>query len=302
MGDWRRWKSGIFIAFGACLVALAVALNIGWIVLNWRAYAPLALGVFFFSAIIAGLIVKTVFLVREIRRNEQQDSFLNAVTHELKTPVASIRLYLETLQSHEVDPAKRAEFYRTMMADTDRLMHTIDQVLRAGKLGPSKKASVRVPLDLRDVVQECLAVVRRRHSLPAEALQCSESLPPGESATILGDVDELQAAILNLLDNAVKYSGEQVRVFVDIAKVDARRVAVRVRDAGVGIPADQLKRIFSRFYRIPDAITRRVKGTGLGLFIVRTIAEKHGGKVYAESEGAGHGSTFTLQLPLARNE
>ncbi|MEO7650350.1 MAG: sensor histidine kinase, partial [Bryobacteraceae bacterium] len=102
-----------------------------------------------------------------------------------------------------------------------------------------------------------------------------------------------------LLDNAIKYSGTQVRVVAEVVKVDAKRVAVRVRDQGIGISSQELKRIFRRFYRIPGTVAMRVKGTGLGLFIVRSVAEKHGGRAFAESEGAGQGSTFTLQLPLA---
>src|SRR5260370_4504665 len=119
----RRTKAiAFFITLGACLIALTVVVNVSWIVLNWRRVVPLVLGVVFFGLIIAGLLVNTVFLVREIRRNEQQDSFLNAVTHELKTPIASIRLYLETLQSRQVDEAQRRAFYRIILEDTARLL------------------------------------------------------------------------------------------------------------------------------------------------------------------------------------
>ncbi len=121
-----------FTVFGICLVAIAVALNVSWIVLNWRMGVLAILGVILFGLIIAGMVLNTIFLVREIRRNEQKDSFLNAVTHELKTPVASIRLYLQTLQTRELDAEKRKEFYRIMLEDSDRLLHTIEQVLRAG--------------------------------------------------------------------------------------------------------------------------------------------------------------------------
>src|ERR1700740_2025726 len=123
-----------FIALGACLVGLAVFLNVSWIVVNWRRDVWLVLGIIFFSVIIAGVVVNTIFLVREIRRNEQQDSFLNAVTHELKTPIASIRLYLETLESRQLDEAQRHDFYRIMLNDTDRLLGTVEQVLKAGEV------------------------------------------------------------------------------------------------------------------------------------------------------------------------
>src|ERR687893_1295045 len=131
----RRKSVVFFLTFGICLVVLALALNVGWILLNWREVALLVLGIIFFGLIITGLVLNTTFLVREIRRNEQHDAFINAVTHELKTPIASIRLYLETLQTRDVDEQKRREFYAVMLADSDRLLHTVEQVLRAGQSG-----------------------------------------------------------------------------------------------------------------------------------------------------------------------
>ncbi|MDQ3917204.1 MAG: sensor histidine kinase, partial [Acidobacteriota bacterium] len=128
----HRKSVAFFITLGACLVGLAVALNVSWILLNWRKVALLVLGVIFFSAIIAGLVLNTIFLVREIRRNEQHDAFINAVSHELKTPITSVRLYLETLKRHSLTPEKREEFYDILLADTDRLLRTVEQVLRAG--------------------------------------------------------------------------------------------------------------------------------------------------------------------------
>src|SRR3954466_908520 len=129
----RTKAIAFFITLGSCLVGLAIALNVSWIILNWRETVALVLGIIFFGAIIAGLVLNTIFLVREIRRNEQQDSFLNAVTHELKTPITSIRLYLETLQRRQVDEDQRHDFYRIMLEDTQRLLGTVEQVLQAGE-------------------------------------------------------------------------------------------------------------------------------------------------------------------------
>src|SRR4029077_8353813 len=131
----RRGKIIFFLTFGVALASIVGAVGFGWIILNWRQEIRVFLGIIFFGAIAPGLILNTSFLVREIRRNEQHDSFINAVTHELKTPIASIRLYLETLQSRAVDDVRRQEFYKLMLSDTDRLLGTVEQVLKAGQAG-----------------------------------------------------------------------------------------------------------------------------------------------------------------------
>ena len=292
-------KSIVFLTLGICLIALVIALNVSWIVLNWREGLLLVFGAILFLVILAGMVVNTVFLVREARRNEQHDAFINAVTHELKTPVASIRLYLETLLRRELDDDKRQEFYRVMLADSDRLLDLIEQVLRAGRTSARSRVLHQVPIDLRETVRECLDLARVRHHLPDDALAYVDRVHNPSEATVLGDPDELKAAVSNLVDNAIKYSNGDVHVQVELAPMDDRRVAVRVRDAGIGISSAELKRIFRRFYRIPEAVAMRIKGTGLGLFIVSSVARKHGGRVFAESPGPGQGSTFTLQLPTA---
>src|SRR6187399_3093931 len=165
----RRRSVIFFTVLGICLVVLAVTLNVSWIVFNWRRGVLAILGVIFFLCIIAGLVLNTIFLVREIRRNEQHDSFINAVTHELKTPVASIRLYLQTLQSRELDDQKRREFYRIMLEDSDRLLHTVDQVLRAGATGSILRRSARVRLDLAQLSRECVELARTRFHLDPDA-------------------------------------------------------------------------------------------------------------------------------------
>ncbi|MFN0111011.1 MAG: sensor histidine kinase [Blastocatellia bacterium] len=296
----HRKKSIIFFTvLGICLIVLAVALNVGWIVFHWRQLALLIFGVIFFILIIAGLTLNTIYLVREIRRNEQHDSFINAVTHELKTPIASIRLYLETLQTRTVDDAKRKEFYGIMLADSDRLLHTVEQVLRAGQIGDQRRQIQLSLIDIGELARGCVALARQRTHLDDAALSYRESLDGNLRPVVTGDSEELRAAISNLIDNAIKYSDKEIRVTVEVFDVDARRVAVRVTDQGAGIPRGYLDQIFKRFYRVPRRISVKVKGTGLGLFIVRSVANKHGGKAFAESEGEGLGSTFTIQLPRA---
>jgi two-component system, OmpR family, sensor histidine kinase SenX3 len=295
----RQKAIGFFITLGSVLVAVAVALNVGWIVIHWRSAVPLVLGVIFFAIIIAGLIVYTVFLVREIHRNEQHDSFINAVTHELKTPIASIRLYLETLQTREVTEEQKKQFYAVMLADADRLRYTVDQVLKAGLAGQKHNGTALQSVDMVSVVNECVELARTRHHLAEGWLEVV--LPEADSqAQVLGNPDELVSAISNLVDNAVKYSGEHVQIKLELQMKDDK-VRICVADRGVGLPRNQLKLIFDRFYRVHRRASIQVKGTGLGLYIVRTIAKKHGGRVFAESEGEGRGSTFTLELPRAES-
>jgi signal transduction histidine kinase len=292
----RRKSIAFFITLGACLVALAVALNIGWILLNAREVALLVFGIIFFLLIITGLVLNTTFLIREIRRNEQHDAFINAVTHELKTPLASIRLYLQTLQKRDIDEGKRQEFYDVMLADSDRLLQTVEQVLRAGQSGQRRRKLNFRKVDVGELVRECVDLARVRYNLSTAAVSFTESVN-GERPQVKADADELRAAISNLLDNAVKYSTKDIHVSVEVAPLDDKKVAVRIQDQGVGIPSAQLKRIFKRFYRVPGRVMARVKGTGLGLFIVHSVIERHGGRVFAESKGQGHGSRFTIQLP-----
>jgi signal transduction histidine kinase len=298
MRSGHRRSIPLFIGIGSILVALAVALNIGWVVISWREGLMLAAGIIVTLIIIAGVVLNTIFLVREIRRNEQQDGFLNAVTHELKTPVASIRLYLETLQSRQVDDATRQQFYQIMLEDADRLQGTIEQVLRAGVSATTNRNRRLQPVNLYDVACECVELSRKRHQLSESALKLENRCISPALSTVWGEYDELQCAMRNLLENAVKYSGKNVDVLVTLRNEGRSRVQIRVSDHGIGISSSELKRIFKRFYRIPTPPGLRVKGTGLGLYIVSNIAKRHGGSVFAESEGAGHGSIFTLELPV----
>jgi two-component system, OmpR family, sensor histidine kinase SenX3 len=292
----RRGAIAFFVVFCVCLVVAAVVLNVGWVVQNWGRAVALFVGIPIFAAIITGLILNTIFLVREIKRNEQQDAFLNAVTHELKTPVTSIRLHLETLKAREsaIPEARRREFYDVMLDDSDRLMQTIEQVLRTGQAG--RVSTHRERVNLRALAEDCVALTRTRCHLTEAQLKLVPLGTDDRPPEAMGDPEELRVAILNLLDNAVKYSGENIQVQVDAMLVGDWAV-VRVTDRGAGLPAGEQARIFKRFYRVPGSLTQRIKGTGLGLFIVHSTAKQHGGRAYAESAGIGRGSVFTLELP-----
>ena len=293
----RRKTIAFFLILGICLVVATVALTGSWIILNWRERVLLFFGLVFFLAIITGLILNTIFLVREIRRNERHDSFINAVTHELKTPIASIRLYLETLQRREVDQAQRQQFYRLMLDDSDRLLGTVEQVLKAGEAGYKRgKHQTTTEVDFGGLVRECVELARTRHHLQPSGLQW-DGPTNGTHIIVQGDPGDLRTAVSNILDNAIKYSGGHVDVSVSVDTPDDKRVVLRVRDRGIGIPAEELGRIFKRFYRVPGRSASSVKGTGLGLFIVRSIAKAHGGRVFAESGGTAGGTTVTMELP-----
>jgi len=295
----RRRSIAVFVSISVVLIAIAVFLNVSWIVLNWQRIGLTVMGIIFFALIIAGLVLNMVFLVREIRRNEQHDSFINAVTHELKTPIASLRLYLETLKQRQVGEPQRQEFYDIMLADTSRLLHTVEQVLRAGRVGHKGRSLTRMEIDLGEVAAESVDLARKQYHLPPERMQLGVTRNGAEgSTTVIGDPEELRAALGNLIDNAVKYSGGDVRVRVEV-EPRGDSVLVRVQDSGIGIAPDELKRIFKRFYRVPGHFMARVKGTGLGLFIVQSVVERHGGRVEAWSNGPDRGSTFTIRLPRA---
>ncbi len=293
----RRGAIAFFITLGVVLVGVAVTLNIGWIILNERTVALAVLGVILFALLIAGLVLNTIFLVREVRRNERQNSFLNAVTHELKTPIASIRLYLETLQRRPTTDEQKQEFYRIMLSDSDRLLATVEQVLKAGELGQRARQQNRAIIDLGALVADCIAITLQRHHLPPEAIVL-EPIPGAVRIHTTGIPEDLRTAVLNVLDNAVKYSPNGVHIRCSLAITPYTWATLRITDTGLGLPANQLKRIFNRFYRVPGRDMVKIKGTGLGLFLVRNIARQHGGDATAASPGINQGATITLTLPL----
>ncbi len=293
----RGGAKALFITLGVCLIILAVVLNITWIDNNGRRLAFDLLGVLLFSILIAGVVLNTVFLLREVRRNERQDSFLNAVTHELKTPIASIRLYLETLQRHPGDEQQRQRFYAIMREDTDRLLATVETILKAGELGQRQRVHQRTRVEMYPLVAECIATVLLRHHLQPEQITIAD-IPGKVRLFVIGYPEDLRTAILNLLDNAIKYSPKGVHISCRLGIERYTWLVLAITDAGLGLQPRELNRIFKRFYRAPSNDHVKIKGTGLGLFLVRTIARQHGGDIRATSEGPGKGSTFVLKLPL----
>lgn len=291
----RRRTAIFFVILGICLIASAVVLNVSWILLNVREVALLVFGIIFFAVIITGLVLNTTFLVREIRRSEQQNAFLNSVTHELKTPIASIKLYLETLRSREVSREKRLEFYDKMLGDSDRLLHTVEQVLQESRTKDKKRQFNVSDVNIADLIREIISPLKARHNFADNVIRFSE---PADDFHVLGDRNELTTVFNNLLGNAIKYSDGEPKISIRIRTHSrGNKFDVVIRDNGIGIPRSDLSRIFKRFYRVAAPRVNERKGTGLGLSIVRSIIEKHGGKIWAESRGEDTGSTFYIRLP-----
>ena len=256
------------------LIVVAVALTVAWGILGApeaagpRAVAPARVLAYFFGSLlflllIGGLVLIVLLLLREVRLNERQSNFVSAVTHELKTPVASLKLYLDTLEYRDVPPDRRAEFYRTMRQDIERLNATINNVLNAAMYTDRPVADPR-PLDLARLVRRAAELTLTRNQLAKSAIRYAGP----QSLRVAGDPQALETALLNLLDNAVKYSQERVEIEIEAWGDADGQAHVRVRDHGIGISRTHLPFIFTRFYRIGAEVRRSRTGTGLGLFIV----------------------------------
>jgi two-component system sensor histidine kinase SenX3 len=292
-----------YLLVGVGLIVVAISLTVAWGILaapevaGTRAVAPARVVAYFFGSVmflllIAGLVLIVLLLLREVRLNERQSNFVSAVTHELKTPVASLKLYLETLEYREVPEERRSEFYKTMRQDIERLNTTINNVLNAAMYTDRPVAEPR-PLDLARLARRAAELTLTRHQLAKGAIRYEGP----ESLRVAGDPQALETALLNLLDNAVKYSKEKVEVELEVWGDADGQAHVRVRDHGIGMSRTALPFIFTRFYRIGAEVRRSRTGTGLGLFIVRAIVKGHKGSIAVDSPGPDRGSTFTITLP-----
>ncbi len=301
----QRRSIGGPLVIGIVSMVLVIALAVGWQVLVWRDDSGVGrglsrldgvlfvLGSLFFLFVAAGLLWLCVKLVLEMRLNQSQRAFIDAVTHELKTPLASFRLGLETLAKHELAPSQRGQFLGRMSEDLDRLERTVEKVLSAARA--EETLASRAPRDeveLQGLLAENIKELRVRHQLSSESIQIDKTRP----LRVRGDAAELGLVFRNLFENAVKYSDQPVRIHVGIEEISDGRVRVEISDRGIGIPKQDLRRIFRRFYRAGRDVQRQVSGLGLGLFVVRTLLRKHGGRIVALSEGAGRGSRFVVTL------
>ena len=302
-----RRSIGFPLALGIVLLVLVLALAVGWQILVWNESDPLqrgltdldwvllVLGAVFFLLLMVGLVWLCVWLVREISVNQRQRAFLDAVTHEMKTPLASLRLYLDTLERHDPERTQRHEFLDRMRGDLERLDQTVEQVLNAARSEEAGQRPAFETVGLSDLLSECIDATRAGHQLPEEAMH----LAVAHDARVRGDAAELTLVFRNLLENAVKYSDDPVEVNVRVAPDGNGRVQVEISDRGIGIPTRELRKIFQRFYRVGRDVQRTASGLGLGLFIVRNLVRRQGGRIVARSEGSGRGSRFVVTLRVA---
>ena len=300
-----RRSIGTPLVIGIVTVLLLLALAAGWQVLVLGDFDPrpgprtldwilLVLGSLFFLVVLVGLVWLCAWLVQEMRLNQRQRAFVDAVTHELKTPLASFRLYLETLGRHDLDAERRDTFIRRMAEDLDRLDQTVDQVLAAARAEDrGRRARGSVAID--ELLDACVEDVRERNRLPQGALRFTHRV----AARVRGDAAELGIVFRNLLDNAVRYSHEPVEVQIGLRETPDGRVQIEIEDNGIGIASRELRKIFQRFYRAGRDVQRTAAGLGLGLFIVRGLLRRQGGRIVAQSAGEGHGSRFVVTLRLA---
>ena len=294
------------LTLGIVMVLLLLLLAAGWQVLVLGDFEPrpeprtldwllLIFGTLFFLFLLVGLVWLCVWLVQEMRLNQRQRAFVDAVTHELKTPLASFRLYLDTLGRHDMPPDRREVFIEHMREDLDRLDHTVGQVLSAARAEERSRVRELQAVPLADLLDRCIEEVRDRNRLPEGAVRLTQHL----ASRVRGDAAELGIVFRNLLENAVKYSQDPVDVRVGLRDTGDGRIRVEIEDSGIGIPSGELRKIFQRFYRSGRDLQRMGAGLGLGLFIVRGLLRRQGGRVVAQSAGAGRGSRFVVTLRAA---
>lgn len=234
--------------------------------------------------------------ITEIRNVERmKTAFVSTVSHELRTPLTSIKGFISTLLQDEegyFDEEMRREFYGIIDSECDRLRRLIEDLLNVSRIEAGRALQMNwTRFDPLAVIEKALAAQRAyidKHTLCV--------LPEGEIPHILGDSDKFDQIITNLVSNAIKYSPRGGEIAVHVSS-DGENLLVAVSDEGMGIPADKLSRIFEKFERVDNRDTREVGGTGIGLFLVKHLVERHGGQVWAESE-FGKGSTFSFRVPI----
>lgn len=282
------------VTLASVLLALLVALLVMWIIAQvpTEQWTLLAVGTVFFTLVLIGMVIYLVLTIKSIRLNRRQANFIDSVTHELKSPIASIKLCLQTLDMRKVSLEQQREFLKFMLDDVQRLDSLIDHLLVAARLD---EVPVHIPLEdvpLEPLLRGCADEIRRRYRLDEDRIQLELS-----SCVVRGGPRDLEMIFTNLLDNAVKYAAKDPRVLVQVTPHGNNRVQTRISDNGQGIGFELRRKIFQRFFRGGTELERTTIGTGLGLYIVKSLVNKMKGRIHVHGRGPLGGATFEVDLP-----
>jgi signal transduction histidine kinase len=282
------------ITLAVVLLALIVGLLVMWIIAQAadRHFSLLIIGTVFLSLILLGVVVYFIWTVREYRLNRRQANFIDSVTHELKSPIAAIKLCMQTLAMRSVPVEQQREYYKYIIEDVERLDSLIDHLLAVARLDHVDSAEQLEDVPLAGLITQCADEVRRRYELRPEQLRLEI-----EPCLVRGRARDLEMIFLNLIDNAAKYAGQEVQVFVQMSIYRGKRALIRISDNGKGINFDLRRKIFQRFYRGGSELERTSKGTGLGLYIVKSLVAKMKGRITVHGRGPLRGATFEVDLP-----
>jgi two-component system, OmpR family, phosphate regulon sensor histidine kinase PhoR len=297
----RSLSTPILLAIG--MITLLVVVAVGWVLvtvinalkdtsLSALYWTLLSIGSAFLLLLIVGVVLYLILSIKAINLTRRQSNFIDSVTHELKSPIASMKLYLQTLSRHQVSAQLQADFHRFMLEDLERLDHLINQMLDAGRLEVEHPRSEDEDVELAALLENIATLVCNSYRVPADTIHLD--LQP---SVVVGRRIDLDIVFRNLLDNAVKYAGAPPRVEVTLRPIANDQVVARIADNGRGIPHHLRRKIFGRFVRLGLELEREKPGTGLGLYIVRTIVRRHRGRIRVRDPEKGPGSVFEVQLP-----
>ena len=302
-----RRSLGWPILLGVVLIGSIIALGVGWVLVSIAAalgsknaafyYALLGVGMALLVLVLVGVIVYLALTVKAIALSQRQSNFIDSVTHELKSPLASLKLYLQTLTRRSVSAEQQADFHRFMLQDVERLDTLIDHLLDAAKTLQRRPTQATETTPLQPVLERACATAVQRHGV-AEAsirLDCDADT----DLAVRGRAADLEIIFRNLIDNAVKYSLPEPRVEVTAQRAAPGRVIVRVADNGPGIPVSQRANVFRRFTRLGSELERSTPGTGLGLFLVRSLVKQLRGTVTVKDRSPEGGTVMEVSLPIA---
>lgn len=252
-------------------------------------------GCFLMLLILAGVYVIFVYWNKQNRLNQMQSNFVASVSHELKSPLASIQLYLETLKYQDVSSDERKDFVETMLTDTNRLSELIDNILQSSKADPTSMALQFQPVNLEAFLAEVIKGYKRQ----LEEKKCFVDLKQEDSPTLNVDPKALRMVFNNLISNAIRYSPVGSKLTIHLHKI-GKYWGIDFEDQGFGFEKKDMKKIFRKFYRVQNTDTQNIEGAGLGLFISSEIVKNHKGRLKVSSPGRGKGSLFSVLLPVSR--